>query len=215
MAKLTVLLKGRELSRHDIENVTTRIGREHENEVVIDNPGVSRLHAAVIFEDPNFVLVDQGSANGIFVNGEQVSMHRLVEGDLLQVGKFEVRFSQVGGNRPTSLLEGELDVQRPKARNPHQTTAMSADDVHAQVAALVAKRAAEAAAAPPPEPEPSLALREARPTLREPPEPEFVSAPRSGEAIARSDEKGLRAVAFGLGTAVVLLAGMVIWLLVK
>jgi membrane-bound lytic murein transglycosylase D len=51
---------------------TFHIGREHDCEVRIDDGRVSRKHALVSFEDGRWVLRDQQSGNGVFVDGRRV-----------------------------------------------------------------------------------------------------------------------------------------------
>jgi predicted component of type VI protein secretion system len=51
---------------------------------------ISRYHCAVISEDDYVAIRDLGSKNGVFLNGEQVSMeHELQNGDKLSVGPLE------------------------------------------------------------------------------------------------------------------------------
>jgi len=72
----------------------TSIGRGDENEICLRNESVSRLHAII---EPNergqFTVQDQGSRNGIQVNGETVHQQALSDGDMLQIGSilFKVR----------------------------------------------------------------------------------------------------------------------------
>jgi hypothetical protein len=56
-----------------------RIGRDKSNDVVIDSPRASRVHARIYARDRNFVIVDQ-SSNGTFVmidgNDSEVVLRR-------------------------------------------------------------------------------------------------------------------------------------------
>jgi ABC-type multidrug transport system ATPase subunit len=65
------------------------IGREG-NEIVLDNPQVSRNHAVIDRVDGRHVLSDVGSTNGTFVNGQRITQHRLVPGDVIQIGAFKL-----------------------------------------------------------------------------------------------------------------------------
>lgn len=63
-----------------------RIGRLNDNDVVIDNPKVSRHHAIVVPTPDGVVLRDLGSANGTFVAGTRVTDNRVLgHGDLIRV----------------------------------------------------------------------------------------------------------------------------------
>jgi pSer/pThr/pTyr-binding forkhead associated (FHA) protein len=68
-------------------------GRDTENDVLVNDPRVSRRHARVRVEGTRATVVDVGSTNGTFVNdqilnGEQV----LYDGDLIRMGRTEWRF---------------------------------------------------------------------------------------------------------------------------
>lgn len=49
------------------------IGRDIQNEVVINDAEMSRHHAKLVFQDEVFVVQDMGSTNGVFVNEQRVS----------------------------------------------------------------------------------------------------------------------------------------------
>ncbi len=76
--------------------VPTTIGRSEDNVVVLDGDDyASGHHARVESGLDGTWLVDLGSTNGTYVNGERVEgRRRLHEGDLLQVGDTELQFGR-------------------------------------------------------------------------------------------------------------------------
>ena len=70
LPELVLSLRERELARVSIEALRTTIGRDPSCDVVIDNVGISRLHATVEVIGDSFVLRDCDSQNGITLNGE-------------------------------------------------------------------------------------------------------------------------------------------------
>jgi chromosome segregation ATPase len=70
----------------------TSIGRTADNDLRIDADFISRHHAVVLATTTGTVIEDLHSTNGVFVNGVKVSRHRLVEGDLVTVGRTEFRY---------------------------------------------------------------------------------------------------------------------------
>ena len=78
---------------HLLEDETTRIGRDIENEIVIAAKLVSRDHAQVRREGRKTFIEDLGSTNGTFLNGERiqgvVSLH---DGDQVSVGSVHFTF---------------------------------------------------------------------------------------------------------------------------
>jgi len=70
----------------------TRIGRHSESELQLDDVTVSRRHAEIERVGDGYVVRDDGSLNGTYVNGERVDEARLEQGDEVQVGKFRLIF---------------------------------------------------------------------------------------------------------------------------
>jgi hypothetical protein len=70
----------------------TRIGRSPDCEIFLDDVTVSRNHAVLIERHGKFVVEDQGSLNGTFVNRHRIESAELEEGDELQVGKYRMTF---------------------------------------------------------------------------------------------------------------------------
>jgi len=69
------------------------VGRDIENEVVLDDPAASRRHAEIEFKDGAYVLTDLGSINGTMVNDHRVTAQKLADGDRIVVGQDEIVIS--------------------------------------------------------------------------------------------------------------------------
>jgi pSer/pThr/pTyr-binding forkhead associated (FHA) protein len=68
------------------------IGREAGRSIVLSDDGsVSRRHARIEDQMGSIVIVDEGSANGTFVNGVRVATQALAPGDVIQVGACRLR----------------------------------------------------------------------------------------------------------------------------
>ena len=72
--------------------VRTRIGRSPDCDIFLDDVTVSRNHAVLVEENGEFVVEDEGSLNGTFVNRKRIDRAPLREGDELQVGKYRLTF---------------------------------------------------------------------------------------------------------------------------
>ncbi|HZU21015.1 MAG TPA: FHA domain-containing protein [Gaiellaceae bacterium] len=70
----------------------TRIGRSPDCDIFLDDVTVSRNHAVLVEENGQYVVEDQGSLNGTFVNRRRIDRAPLHEGDELQVGKYRMTF---------------------------------------------------------------------------------------------------------------------------
>lgn len=69
-----------------IQKIITNIGRNEDNDMVIDNLRVSRLHAQIREVDGRHLLFDLDSTTGTKVNGQRISQHFLSQGDVIDIG---------------------------------------------------------------------------------------------------------------------------------
>ena len=70
----------------------TTIGRSPACDIFLDDVTVSRNHAVLVAEGDRFVIEDQGSLNGTYVNRRRVESSELEDGDELQIGKYRLTF---------------------------------------------------------------------------------------------------------------------------
>lgn len=73
----------------------TTLGRAPDNTITIPDGTISRHHARVELTEHGFTIVDLGSENGIFVNGERVTERLLASGDQIEVGPGTRRYTFV------------------------------------------------------------------------------------------------------------------------
>ena len=81
---------------YPLRSATTRIGRGTDCDLRLVDPGVSRHHAELRVEDDEVVLVDLGSTNGTFVNGEPVRRVTLTDGTRITLGRTTLVFRRDG-----------------------------------------------------------------------------------------------------------------------
>ncbi len=86
------------------------IGRAKENDIIVQSEAVSRLHARLIQSDGGWFIRDNGSKNGILVNGKNCRESWLQTGDIVQVGDFVFRFSDPTGGVAQAMPESEPQV---------------------------------------------------------------------------------------------------------
>ncbi len=95
------------------EGKSWSMGRSLDSTVVLSDRWVSRNHAEIqLLDNGSYYLVDLGSGNGSFVNGQRVTMPvRLSNGDLLTIGRTEVEF-QFYIPEMTTQLQEKLPMQQ-------------------------------------------------------------------------------------------------------
>jgi pSer/pThr/pTyr-binding forkhead associated (FHA) protein len=87
-----------------LENVETRIGRDVDNDIVINDAEVSRHHATISLQLESYVLEDNGSTNGTSINGRRItSPYTLRSGDIITFGE-HVDLLYEGGVDPNATI---------------------------------------------------------------------------------------------------------------
>ena len=77
-------------SRYFIEDRLTTIGRNSDADIFLDDPTVSRRHAALHHTDDGYVMEDLGSLNGTYVDGQRVEAVALQNLNEIRVGAFSL-----------------------------------------------------------------------------------------------------------------------------
>jgi signal transduction histidine kinase len=82
--------------RLEISSKVVRIGRDSNNDLQLHDSEVSRFHTELQPEGDGFKVVDLGSSNGTFLNGERITSAALSSGDRVQLGKTHIVIKEHG-----------------------------------------------------------------------------------------------------------------------
>jgi len=116
-----------------------RLGRSEDNDVVLDNPTVSRHHAVITKTNEGFLILDNNSSNGTFINGIRVQGEaRLKQNDILKLGTLLVPWmSYFNIQNPNSANRTQFVEQEQRAYeqpyvtpNPQQNQARAVNLNH-------------------------------------------------------------------------------------
>mgnify|MGYP001627623988 CR=1 FL=1 len=77
---------------YQIQKTKVLIGRAEEADIIIEDINISRIHCYIEENNGIWIMKDNGSKNGVFINGEKTMSRNLCEGDVLRVGKTEIIF---------------------------------------------------------------------------------------------------------------------------
>src|SRR5437868_2580195 len=91
MAKLVLLSEGFAGRTHELKVDKTTIGRVDDNTLPIPEASVSSHHCEILLKGTDVVVKDLNSTNGTFINGEQITEAVLKPGQVLKLGKVEMR----------------------------------------------------------------------------------------------------------------------------
>lgn len=119
---------------HALNESVVNIGRRLENQLVIDDPRVSRNHAQLRAIKGRFVLFDLNSTGGTYVNGQRTSQTVLYPGDVISLAGVSLIFGQdnppprpdLASTAPLNLDPGASE--RPTATTEHNTVDLSKTD---------------------------------------------------------------------------------------
>ncbi|NVJ59062.1 MAG: FHA domain-containing protein [Gammaproteobacteria bacterium] len=114
MAYIGLIVDDVVVNKFELNNNVLTIGRSPENDVPIEDNSVSSFHAQVLKEDDpylegqtQYILEDLDSTNATKVNGLKINHHKLINGDLIQIGYNKFRFvdkSQVNLDRTAVIV---------------------------------------------------------------------------------------------------------------
>jgi hypothetical protein len=128
----------------DKERIT--IGRRPQNDIQIENLAVSGEHACIVTILNDSFLEDLGSTNGTLVNGNAVKKHFLQNNDVIELGKYKLKFIQEVGAQPAAAAADfeKTMVLRPSAMKAaaEQAKAMAGQPQAAQAMRAAAVQAA-------------------------------------------------------------------------
>ena len=113
MASLVLSFDGKLLNEFEIVKPRTSIGRQPYHDIAIDNLAVSGDHAAIVRIGNDLVLEDGGSTNGTLVNGVQVEKHLLKHSDVIEIGKYHLKFFDGKTAHTPSEYEKTMLVSSP------------------------------------------------------------------------------------------------------
>ena len=175
MAKLILSMDNLVLREVSLDKERISIGRKPTNDVQIDNLAISGQHAAVVTILDDSFLEDLDSTNGTFVNGQQVKKHFLQNNDVIELGKYRLKYVKEAGQQAV-----QADLEKTMVLRP---------DMLRKSAEMAGARPAERPAPmmPPVAPAPAFPPPFATPQPQQPQQPPaqppaFSSPPFSGPA---------------------------------
>lgn len=115
MAKLIFSLDGAFLGDILLDKERMTIGRRPTNDIHIDNLAVSGEHAVISTIGNDAFLEDLGSTNGTLVNGKTVTKHLMQHGDVIELGKYQLKYIN---ETATAQASGQEDFEKTMIIRP-------------------------------------------------------------------------------------------------
>ncbi len=98
MPEIVVKYDDKVIERIVTEKKRISIGRTNDNDIVLENRGVSRKHAMIEFNNNAAVVIDNESLNGTFVNSRKISEEVLRDADCITIGKYNLIYHSETSN---------------------------------------------------------------------------------------------------------------------
>lgn len=73
---------------YPLGKATLMVGRAESSTIQLPSDTISTDHASIVYDNNEFVIRDNGSVNGTYVNGEQVSRRVLKDKDIVRFGEY-------------------------------------------------------------------------------------------------------------------------------
>ena len=147
MAKLVLSLNGVVQGEYQLDKERLSIGRKADNDIPIDNLAVSGKHALVITILDDSFLEDLGSTNGSYVNGKLIKKHALKDGDVIAIGKHELKYVNELATADDDEFEKTMII-KPGSASAAVAAAQAAEKAVASVAPAAPAAPAAGGSAP-------------------------------------------------------------------
>ena len=142
MAKLILSLDGIVLKEQELAKERTTIGRRPHNDIQIDNLAVSGEHAVIVTILNDSFLEDAGSTNGTLVNGGSVKKHFLQNGDVVEIGKYKLKYiNEVASNTTAADFEKTMVLRAPIAAMKANALIKNMSDTQLELQAMGSRAA--------------------------------------------------------------------------
>lgn len=131
-ARLVVAYGSADAQEFLLTNQTTTLGRETINDIVLNDPEVSRRHIRFTQMAGRFIIEDLGSTNGTYLNGSRINAPSpLMNGDIIDLGG-SLRLTFFG---PPGAAEATI-IEQPGVPSGAPPTFVSPEPDRAQLQAV-------------------------------------------------------------------------------
>jgi predicted component of type VI protein secretion system len=112
-AKLILSMDGLVLKEIPLTKERTTIGRKPHNDIQIDNLAISGEHSVIVTILNDSFLEDLNSTNGTYVNGQPIKKHFLQNNDVIELGKYKLKYINETPSQTTAADFEKTMVLRP------------------------------------------------------------------------------------------------------
>ena len=123
--RIRLSLKGRPIKSFSFNKDVITVGRDPNADVCLDNPSISREHLRIErMANGHFCVKDPGSANGVYLNEERVTVGMVYNNDVVRIGKYSLWISVERDRRAD-----DKNLPRTMADAPQSTMMLTTDEI--------------------------------------------------------------------------------------
>ncbi|RDH88614.1 MAG: hypothetical protein DIZ78_01400 [endosymbiont of Escarpia spicata] len=111
MEKLVVLNNNDTLEEFPLEQRRVELGRDPTSDLCLGDQSVSRHHASLVRIYTEYYLEDHRSTNGTRLNGHDIKKHMLKNGDVIEIGKYRLKFQKQQEKSDENDLDKTVVIQ--------------------------------------------------------------------------------------------------------
>lgn len=194
-AKLILSMDGVVIKEYPLNKERMTIGRKAHNDIVIDNLAVSGEHAAIVTILHDSFLEDLDSTNGLEVNGVPTKKHFLQNNDLIEIGKYKLKYlnDQAGQTtaadfEKTMVLRAPVKQSTPEAKPGDSTMSLKPGSPDAKFSAEATQKTTGKFDVPPPQkpaapPAPQAAAKPAGVAVPQAAAVQILTGPNAGKEL--------------------------------
>ncbi len=93
-------------TEYPLEKTELQLGRDLSNDIVINDPEVSRHHAHLILQDDGYIFEDLGSTNGTFIRGQRLAAPVVLRpGESITIGeKVNLKYEVISSDQSATVV---------------------------------------------------------------------------------------------------------------
>ena len=134
MPKLLLKFRDSVIQEIPLRKPCTTVGRIADNDIVINNLGVSRVHARIVQEGDEYFVEDMESRNATLLNNQEVKRNKLKDKDEIGIGKHILVFVAHG-----EVSDAEIK-QQPLQKDQHHGSQLLSPEETLQLSANVSTK---------------------------------------------------------------------------
>ena len=115
--KIVVRKNGICKGEYPINKSRLNIGRHGDNDIVLGEPRISRIHAQIMVNGDEIIIQDLNSKNGTYTGSKKIDVYPMAKGDVITIASFELTFTELDDESRDDTTDSVNILQYPFSAN--------------------------------------------------------------------------------------------------